>query len=159
MQMFRMFVVSKEEVLDMDTSRIKKIVDGISSSEARLALAQGQYELLFWGYDDDPRELPEIPEVREWVKKSIREIPWLYFLRFESPNFRVLNSCLGYVETVRDGGGRPKHIIDIERWFSYVDDLLDTFFRFCRFHNIPQGVVDDVGASLQAIPYAMTPFA
>ena len=42
--------------------------------------AEGAVTLVFNGYDDDPRELESIPEVREWFAKLFEAWPyWSFF--------------------------------------------------------------------------------
>ena len=149
MILFRMFVVRKDEVLAKETSRIKKIIDAISSNQTDLTLARGAYELIFHGYDDDPRALYEIPEVREWVVQSISDgIPWLYFLRIQdSPNFHIIQGCLGYVETFSN---KPKtYIMDSKKVRSLMTECVNNFFEFCRKYDISEDVVIDVQSELQ----------
>jgi hypothetical protein len=46
-------------------------------------LISNRNKAVFWifGYDEDPRELYEIPEVRRWFKFTLEQgVPWFYLL-------------------------------------------------------------------------------
>lgn len=88
-------------------------------------------EISVHGYDDDPRELYEIPEVLMFLHR-LNEI-WPYWMLFQHPNFswlQILAMCLsdgkksnrGLVEF--DGELMSKHI---ERWFCALNELSHKF--------------------------------
>lgn len=56
---------------------------------------RSQVMLVFDGYDFDPRELYQIPEVRKWVNRLLTNVPHLfYFLTPENYNIRIVYLCL-----------------------------------------------------------------
>ena len=60
----------------------------------------------FSGYDDDPRETAEIPEIRAWFSELTGEFPyWLHFIEKEGDTmFHVLRLlCAGHVERFEGG--------------------------------------------------------
>lgn len=59
------------------------------------------------GYDHDPRELPEIPEVRTYFRALTQQWPhWLWFLARGTGCLTLLLSILCDVEIVRLGNGQ-----------------------------------------------------
>ena len=63
--------------------------------------ARGYFQsVLFWfpAYDEDPREVHEVPEVRAWLQKVDQEFP--YFFYFMMPDQYVL-----YVASQMDAEG------------------------------------------------------
>lgn len=60
-----------------------------------------EFQVMFsvGGYDDDPRELYEIPSVIAYVKKLFEEVPWLfYFLCEESRKLIAIFHALDSVD-------------------------------------------------------------
>ncbi len=52
----------------------------LSSDRSSAMSAEGTVTLVFHGYDDDPRELEAIPEVREWFANLFKAWPyWPFF--------------------------------------------------------------------------------
>ena len=65
---------------------------------------QGKVAVLFEGYDDDPREVYEIPEVRRFCATLDRRFPyWFYFLTTVTDNLKVMTFCLVRVKVIRPG--------------------------------------------------------
>lgn len=59
--------------------------------------------IFFDGYDADPREVYQIPEVRSWANRLLKNIPHLfYFLTPENFSIRIMFLCLVPV-IFRDG--------------------------------------------------------
>lgn len=79
------------------------------------------------GYDEDPRELCEIPEVREYFQKVTTEWPhWLWFLNREMGSVSLIISMLCKVKVEKIEGGFNTHVESIPDMVSKVSDL---FFR------------------------------
>lgn len=55
----------------------------------------GRISLVFDGYDNDPRELFEIPEVRSYFQRLDEQWPyWFFFLSQADDSIKLLESCL-----------------------------------------------------------------
>jgi hypothetical protein len=55
----------------------------------------GRISLLVDGYNDDPRELFEVPEVRAYIKRLDQAWPyWFFFLSQADESIKLLESCL-----------------------------------------------------------------
>ena len=135
-------IVTKSEILAGDASQIKGIFDAIAEDSADLAFAQNGFDLIIHGYDDDPRGLAEIPEVREWFKKSVQDgIPWFYFLRLgDSENLRLLVTSLGYVSSSKNGD-RTNYVVDDKKVVEYIKKCAETLFEFGNEHHIAEIVM------------------
>src|SRR6516162_1713428 len=77
---YLVIMASREEVEARDVSRasasLKRLLEPNNARRLKGKLVFG-----IGGYDADPRELFEIPEVRTWMRKLDREFPyWFYFL-------------------------------------------------------------------------------
>jgi hypothetical protein len=81
----------------LDTAPVIAFFKGLRRTKSFARRNQGKFELFVSGYDDDPRELWEIPEVVAWMKIVEPEVKyWFYFLRTEAPAFslRLLAHCV-----------------------------------------------------------------
>ncbi|MDP2760832.1 MAG: chlororespiratory reduction 6 domain-containing protein [Sideroxyarcus sp.] len=63
-----------------DISGVLSALKSLSSDRSSAMSAEGAVTLVFHGYDDDPRELEAIPEVRAWFAKLFELWPyWSFF--------------------------------------------------------------------------------
>ena len=77
----QVFVVcDSAEVTAGDISGVVSALKSLSSDRSSAMSAEGAVTLVFHGYDDDPRELEAIPEVRAWFAKLFEAWPyWSFF--------------------------------------------------------------------------------
>src|SRR5674476_160329 len=63
-----------------DISGVLRALKSLSSDRSSAISAEGAVTLVFHGYDDDPRELEAIPEVRRWFAQLNEAWPyWSFF--------------------------------------------------------------------------------
>ena len=63
-----------------DISGVLTALKSLSSDRSSAISAEGAVTLVFHGYDDDPRELESIPEVRAWFANLFAAWPyWSFF--------------------------------------------------------------------------------
>ncbi|HDI3246511.1 TPA: chlororespiratory reduction 6 domain-containing protein, partial [Vibrio cholerae] len=75
------FVLSKEEVEELDLSGINQMMERYFRTKDLLISNRNKTVFWIFGYDDDSRELYEIPEVRRWFKFTLEQgVPWFYLL-------------------------------------------------------------------------------
>lgn len=90
---------------------------------------KGGLSLSISGYDDDPRELFEIPEVRRYLHGLDQEWPfWLFFLT--PPSIRLVGMCLASAVTIAPGKVflPPENFYRfMERGFEAVNHLFDHY--------------------------------
>lgn len=88
--------------LDTALARLQVLVDDKEAADKW----EGCATFFFSGWDDDPRETAEIPELRQWFGRLSRAFPyWFHVCEKEGDTvahvFRLL--CTGHVECVNDG--------------------------------------------------------
>ncbi len=80
--------ISQEAIQNCDTSEYVTLLHGITDSLQSFEAAFQRYVFLISGYDNDQRELYQIPEV-VWFKKDLNsKLPfWLYFINTSDKKF------------------------------------------------------------------------
>jgi len=87
--------ISQEAIQNCDTSEYVTLLHGITGSLHGITgslqsfeAAFQRYVFLISGYDDDPRELYQIPEVVSFIKDLNSKLPfWLYFVNTSDKKF------------------------------------------------------------------------
>ena len=80
--------ISQEAIQNCDTPEYVTLLHGITDSLQQFEAAFQRYVFLISGYDNDQRELYQIPEV-VWFKKDLNsKLPfWLYFINTSDKKF------------------------------------------------------------------------
>ena len=80
--------VSQRHIQEDNTSDYVDLLHGITGSLQSFEAAFQRYVFLISGYDDDPRELYQIPEVVSFIKDLNSKLPfWLYFINTSDKRF------------------------------------------------------------------------
>lgn len=103
-------IIGREEIEQRDTSYVRSLFDRLTKTKELAAHCQGSVELAFHGYDDDPRELYEIPDVRAFVPCLVEALPELFFFVYtgdKAQSLKMIALCLSDLEVAeRDYGQR-----------------------------------------------------
>jgi hypothetical protein len=78
-----LFVVefARRHIESGDIGEILKALKPMAATRENVQLLEGRVTFYFSGWDEDPRETAEIPEIRAWFSKLTAEFPyWLHFL-------------------------------------------------------------------------------
>lgn len=128
---FGTYLVHKDDILACDFSGINDVINRLSRNKVSLLKNRGTLEVLIAGYDDDPRESYEIPEIRNWFQKSLENgVPWFYFLGGQAQGMGLtvlLFSCCDIEVKYIESGNSYVEILN----FKQVQDWLDI-----NFHNL-----------------------
>jgi hypothetical protein len=91
----KMMAVTKEMIDENDTDSLLNIlVDCYSSKDAARANFES-FSIYVDGYNDDPRDLWEIPEVKEYFRNIDARFPyWLFFFDKANPSVLVILECI-----------------------------------------------------------------
>ena len=80
--------IHQEAIQNCNTSEYVDLLHGITDSLQSFESAFQRYVFLISGYDDDPRELYQIPEVVSFIKDLNSKLPfWLYFVNTSDKKF------------------------------------------------------------------------
>lgn len=101
---FVFYHVSRDEVENKKIKGFRKIV---KSLDEELGGGFGKLIVTFSGYDEDAREIWEIPEIRKFVTRMFKECPHLLFLtNFEMNAHEILLPCYADIEFMYHGERR-----------------------------------------------------
>jgi hypothetical protein len=93
-------IIPRNSIEKLDYSELNGFLEKCLETPEALYKSHSILDVFIEGYDEDTRELYEIPEVVNWVNKSIyRGMPWFYFLTpyDESQGLHLIMLC--YIAT------------------------------------------------------------
>ena len=94
------FSVSKKEVTNKD---YKRIINSLEILKEAGTEAKRKLFLVFDGYNDDKREIYEIPEIRDFVKDIYNKYKYLfYFLTTLDNNRSIIYACINNIEIIHN---------------------------------------------------------
>ena len=89
---------------------------------------------------DDPREIPDIPEVFNWIGQSVEAgIPWFYFMNADADSMG-LSTFLICCGAEHDPAYPHLYIFDRERILPFIKKNLKNLERFAEEYDIPDSV-------------------
>lgn len=132
-----MYMVGREDVDTGDFNKIDSFFKRLLISREMVQSCKGKIWLSIHGYDDDPRELYEIPEVCKWVKTAEAIVKfWFYFLdpEYRNSGLQLLMSCSSDVKKLGIVNGRYRVTMNpklraeyLVRNYGWLNELCETF--------------------------------
>lgn len=115
---YNMVVVGREEVEAGDISDTLAVFARLRSAPEVARASLGGIDLVVGGYDDDPRELYYIPEVRRWFMRFMDEMPDLFFFLHErSGTATVAMFATSDFKRLEDG----RSLLDMKSARAFID--------------------------------------
>ena len=147
--------IPKMDVLMEDFSTIQELIEQIALDRDQLIAMRNRWEVFFLGYDDDPREIPDIPEVINWIEQSVEiGIPWFYFMRSNPASTGLLTFmiCCG---AEHEPQYPERHYFDQDRILPFIKKNLENLERFVEQYDIPEEIgyaaTDDIMEYVQNV--------
>ncbi len=124
-------VVSRQEAESLDIAPTLNVLESLLYDAETVRMFQGQVGLSFHGYDTDPRELYQIPEVRQYLASLDSKFPyWFYFLSTDDEILKMIAFCLCRTREINAGLAYPDPA-DMQAFFlSHIDALNQLFDRY-----------------------------
>ncbi len=122
--------IGLDEIKALDVSDVRNSFDRLRRTKELAAHCQGKVEICFYGYDDDPREVYEIPEVRKFAPVLVNALPeLLFFLNTGEDAFtlKALALCLTNV-TIHSRIPDENNQIPVEVETDRLGEFLDNHF-------------------------------
>ena len=135
--------VSQENIKDCNTSEYVTLLHGATGTIQSFEAAFQRYVFLISGYDDDPRELYQIPEVVSFIKDLNSKLPfWLYFINTADKRFfSWMIACLCQTMSL----DQDEETIYADFNADAYNDLIE--YQFSNIVKLMSGLV--IGESIQ----------
>lgn len=147
--------IPKMDVLMEDFTNIETLIENIATDEENLLEMRNSWEVFFLDYDDDPREIPDIPEVVNWIEQSVEAgIPWFYFMRVAQDSLGLITFmiCCG---SEHDPDHPGRYNFKRDRILAFIKKNLDNLADFVEQYDIPdelgRAATDDIMGMVQSI--------
>lgn len=126
-------MIGRDEILSLDVSRPRSILDGFIPD--LMGRFRNAVVVLVNGYDDDPRELYDIDEVRSWFARFFDAVPELFFW-MDMRDKRLIYYALMMGTPIRKAEGATVSAEDIAKFMVWGFANLNTF---CAKHGLDHG--------------------
>jgi len=135
--------ISQEAIQNCDTSEYVALLHDATGTVQSFESVFQKYVLLISGYDDDPRELYQIPEVVSFIKDLNSKLPfWLYFVNTTDKRFfSWMIACLCQAMSL----DQDEETIYADFNADAYNDLIET--QFSNIVNLMSGL--GMGESIQ----------
>lgn len=138
-------VFSRDQVEAQDISEPLQVLRQLTGNPEKAVSACGRISLVIDGYNADPRELFEIPDVRRYIKAIDDLWPyWFFFLSQADDSIKILESCLcdsievvpgvASIDTVQLNDALTRH-------FSAMD-------YYCEAINLPEYRIQEISEGI-----------
>lgn len=121
------YALDETDVRTQEVALPRAFFDRMRATRQMASQCQGKVEIMFSGYDDDPRELFEIPEVRAYIVKLDAALPDLiFFARATQPTYTLSTFALCQIDVKWANGRSTKKTVkqvsfDIRQAFEFLD--------------------------------------
>lgn len=129
------FVITRQQIEAEDAEISLEFLRSLvpTDNPQRIWSHKGRLSLVISGYDADPRELFEIPEVRRYLRSIDEHWPfWLFFLNQVDESIKVVAACLASTVEVAPG---MAHIdpAGLQRFMERAFTAVNFIFETCGF--------------------------
>ena len=154
----RSFIILREDVESMNLVPYLSVFKRIINDRDMLIRRRQDVSPFISGYDSDPRELCQIPEVRAFIARFDQEFPyWFYFVNPDCGFLTVLLGCHSPLADVMNPANRTKTGITflkensvsfLEKYFAPLNWFLDRFNLDDENETINRKIVEKIMKSL-----------
>ncbi|MEO3406298.1 DUF4365 and DUF1817 domain-containing protein [Mucilaginibacter sp. CAU 1740] len=140
--------VNKSEILNKDVSGFVKLLDRLTINDRMIEKTRGKISFAIDGYNHDPREVYEIPAIKEWVRVVLPAFKyWGYFLNMEEfienvAGLRVLHLCYANAHSVTfDRKTNIKQVsTDTALTLEFLEKIFDWLNEFSETYKISEDI-------------------
>ncbi len=153
MGMVRHIVVDRRDVEACNTDELLQMLSPlVADAEAAWEL-RGKLSISFHGYDEDPRALYTVPDVRKFVSRVNAVWPhWFFFLNQIDHSIKLIAACLCELSRVEPSGWQlaPPHLAYfLETGMASLEQMFERHrFPPDQHRAIVEGVIEYLRAEL-----------
>lgn len=131
-------VIEREWIESGSVNKMMSLLRPLLVDSSIIQRFAGTVDLVFHGWDDDLRELPEIPEVKQWFRQLTEVFPyWFVFLNRTTYSIPLaINLLLDSEVHVRDVGGEIGYLSDEAQIDGIVEKLLRAQKTLCEKYRL-----------------------
>jgi hypothetical protein len=123
--------VARQSVEEGDISFFRKKLQAFTATPKRIRANKEKLCVMVEGYDSDPRELFEIPQVCAFFRVVTKQWPfWLWFLWRENNEVRNIVSLLAGGKRLQNAAGRPEFVIELSDVRRVLSELVQASEAF-----------------------------
>jgi hypothetical protein len=140
--------VSKSEIVNKDVSGFVKLLDRLTINDKMIEKTRGKISFAIDGYNHDPREVYEIPAIKEWVRAVLPAFKyWGYFLNMDEfienlAGLRVLHLCYANAYSVKFN--KKTKIKQVYTDITLTLDFMDKIFGWLNEFSETYKINDDI---------------
>lgn len=155
---FLALAIPKGDVEDLSMHAVERFFAQLARNTELLVQKRNSVEIFFPDYDDEPRELLEVPEFRAWMRKSIEMgVPWFYFLntRGMTPSLSLLYVCGCEVTLINKADGKCaiESAPHDRKW--WIEANFANLNAFTETHRLAETINKQVTENVSAVYYSM----
>ncbi len=143
--------IPKEDIEGKKFDYISSILKKITKNKEMMLQSRSTIDIFFPEYDNDCREIFDIPEIMEWLYNSIEfGIPWFYFLAHKEKNAGLkllLESYAMIGKIIRKENGFLVEI-DSDGFAKFFDKNFINLNRFTEQNRIPIEINKEVSEGI-----------
>jgi hypothetical protein len=134
-------VFSREQIMEMDLHEPLTVLRQLAGNPEKAIAACGRLSVVIDGYNADPRELFEIPEVRRYIQQMDAMWPyWFFFLSQADDSIKVIESCL--CDSIEVIPGVTS--VDIEQLNHCLTRHFSALNSYCESLNLPESWIEEI---------------
>jgi len=136
---------SRRQVETCDIDEPLELLRSLTADRRTAIEFCGRISLVVDGYNDDPRELFEVPEVRAYIKRLDLAWPyWFFFLSQADESIKLLESCL--CETIEVVPGVTS--IDLDQLDRSLARHFGAMYRLGEELDLPEDLCEQVAEGI-----------
>ncbi|MCG6146599.1 DUF4365 domain-containing protein [Leptospira bandrabouensis] len=135
--------IPKSEIISNSYNLVMSFLEKLMKNQYILRRSMGAVDIVFSEYDNDPREISEIPEIMEWLYNSVSiGIPWAYFLRKigDHPSFKLIIYSLFFKNNIPRKNNQFNMNKIRKKVIDFMTINLINLNNFTDFHNLPESI-------------------
>lgn len=147
----RVIAIPKSEIINQSFNFVNEFMERLSANKKLLIESRSSLDIFFPEYDDDPREISQIPEIIMWLKKSIDiGIPWFYFLDTKCKNTGLHLLVHSYCSPVEITKNEKGYLVNYSGpdLASFLENNFINMNCFMERHNIDLGINKEISSSI-----------
>ncbi|CAM4315098.1 DUF4365 domain-containing protein [Erysipelothrix aquatica] len=136
---FSIIAIPKNDINTISFDTINEFIDRLSGNGDLLVKSANTLDIFFPEYDEDTREIFQIPEIMNWLKQSVDNgLPWFYFLNTKGKSTGLHLLVTAYCSITNVDFSGKGFIINYspEDLKFFIEKNFDNLNRFMEAHHL-----------------------